>query len=295
MVPYRSLSATMRSFRLLAITLVLGMSACATRPDPSDPEAVAEFRQTNDPIEPFNRAMFDVHQGIDKYALRPAALGYRAVLPQPVRNGLHNAFGNLKSPVIFINDVIQGEVGRARDTLTRFMLNSTVGIGGIFDVAASMGLPAHEADFGLTAGKAGVGEGPYLFIPLLGPTNPRDLTGFGAGIAANPFTYLTFGSDGLNYAYDYGIPVLSGLDTRERLMDTIDSVNRTSLDPYATYRSGYRQQRNAAIASTGAAPAPGPANPGAASTGFGVGTRIPGAAPSLDKSEPAPPSRLPTN
>ncbi|MDT8266780.1 VacJ family lipoprotein, partial [Roseomonas sp. DSM 102946] len=145
----------MRSFRLLAITLVLGMSACATRPDPSDPEAVAEFQQTNDPIEPFNRAMFDVHQGIDKYALRPAALGYRAVLPQPVRDGVHNAIGNLKAPVIFINDVIQGEVGRARDTLTRFMLNSTVGLGGLFDVAASMGLPAHDADFGITAGKAG--------------------------------------------------------------------------------------------------------------------------------------------
>jgi len=280
--------------RGLALALALGATACATRPDSSDPDAVAEFNQTNDPIEPFNRSMFGIHQAIDRNVLRPAAVGYRAVVPDPLREGIHNALGNLKSPVTFINDVAQGEAGRARDTLTRFLLNSTVGLGGLIDVADKMGLPAHTADFGQTAGKAGLGEGPYLFIPLLGPSNPRDLTGFGAGIAANPFTYLTFGSDGLNYAYDYGIPVLTGLDTRERLIETLDSVNRSSLDPYATYRSGYRQQRARDIASTGPVWPPGkgpnaagatPEGPASApvpdagkaapSTGLGAGTRTP--------------------
>ena len=224
--------------------------------------------------------MFSVHQGIDQAVLQPVARGYRAVVPQPVRNGVRNVLGNLRSPVIFINDALQGEAGRARDTLARFMLNSTVGVAGIFDVAADMGLPGHTEDFGQTFAVAGLPEGPFLFIPVLGPSNPRDLAGFGAGIAANPFTYLTFGSDAANYAYDYGISGATVVDTREGLLDPIDEVNRTSLDPYATFRSAYRQLRareiaNGGAARTSAAPQIQQQSPPAAlGTGLGTGTGL---------------------
>ncbi len=270
----------MHPLSLLALLLALGTAACATRPPASEPEALAEYEQNNDPLEPTNRALFSVHQAIDGAVLQPVARGYRAAVPQPVRTGVRNALGNLRSPVIFINDVLQGEAGRARDTLARFMLNSTVGLAGIFDVAADMGLPGHTEDFGQTFATAGVGEGPFLFIPVLGPSNPRDLTGFGAGIAANPFTYLTFGSDGANYAYDYGIPVTTAVDTREGLLDPIDEVNRTSLDPYATLRSAYRQLRAREITNAGAprnsgAPQTRQESPPAAlGTGLGTGTGL---------------------
>ncbi|SHK40954.1 phospholipid-binding lipoprotein MlaA [Roseomonas rosea] len=247
--------------RLLAATLALGLlggalSGCATRPPADDPEALEEFRATNDPIEPWNRAMYDVHQAIDTVVLRPVAVAYRAVLPQPVRTGVSNVLSNLRSPVIALNDALQGETQRFGTTLGRFLLNTTLGVGGIFDVASDLGLPPHTEDFGQTFAMAGVEEGPYLFIPLLGPSNPRDLLGFAAGIAADPFTYLTFGNRDLAdtlYLIRAGATVVS---TRESLLDTLDDVQRTSLDPYATLRSAYRQQRAREIANTpGAAPA----------------------------------------
>lgn len=270
----------MRPLSLLALFLAFGATACATRPPPSEPEALAEYEQNNDPLEPTNRVLFSVHQGIDQAVLQPVARGYRAVVPQPVRTGIRNALGNLRSPVIFINDALQGEGGRARDTLARFMLNSTIGVAGIFDVAASMGLPGHTEDFGQTFATAGVPEGPFLFIPVLGPSNPRDLTGFGAGIAANPFTYLTFGSDAANYAYDYGTATATVVDTREGLLDPIDEVNRTSLDPYATLRSAYRQLRAREISNAGAPRSSGAPQtqqqspPAALGTGLGTGTGL---------------------
>jgi phospholipid-binding lipoprotein MlaA len=102
----------------LAFTLPL-IGGCAARPDPSDPDEVAEFRQTNDPIEPFNRTMFSVHQGIDRVVLRPVAVGYREVVPRPIRTGVRNVLGNLRTPVILANDMLQGEPRRAGDTLGR--------------------------------------------------------------------------------------------------------------------------------------------------------------------------------
>jgi ABC-type transporter MlaC component len=152
---------------------------------------VAEFRQNNDPIEPFNRGAYAVHQAIDRNVLAPVARGYRAVVPTPVRLGVRNVLANLRTPVILVNDVLQGEPRRAGDTLGRFVVNSTLGVGGIFDVAGNrLGVRGHAEDFGQTFARWGVGEGPYLFIPVIGPSNPRDLTGFGLGIAADPLVWL---------------------------------------------------------------------------------------------------------
>jgi phospholipid-binding lipoprotein MlaA len=250
-----------------ALVALLLLSACATRPDPSDPEAVAEFRQTNDPAEPFNRAMYSVHQGIDKVVLRPVATGYRAVVPEPVRLGIRNVLGNLRTPVILVNDMLKGEPRRTGDTLGRFLINSTVGLGGIIDVAQlHFGVRGHTEDFGQTLAVWGLRDGPYLFIPVLGPSNPRDLTGFGLGVAADPFVWLGQGVvvDALAWSRA-GVTVV---DTREGLIEPLDNLERNSLDPYATLRSVYRQRRRAEIKNRldQAAPA------AATSTGFGVGT-----------------------
>lgn len=229
---------------LVAAALVL--TGCATPPPATDREAVAEFRANNDPLEPFNRRMFGVHQVIDRSVLRPATVAYR-VLPDPVRNSVRNVLNNLRTPVVLLNDMLQGQSVRGGDTLGRFVINSTLGIGGLFDVAdTQFGVPVHYEDFGQTLATFGVGEGPFLFIPVLGPSNPRDLTGYGVDVAAQPLTWV---GQGLT------VSVLSGvragatvLDTRDYYFNTIDEVNRTSLDPYATLRSAYRQSRAAAIA-----------------------------------------------
>ncbi|WP_135468169.1 MlaA family lipoprotein [Crenalkalicoccus roseus] len=252
---------------LVALSLVAVLATgCATRPPAGDPEALAEFRETNDPAEPFNRAMYDVHQGLDRAVLRPVARGYRTVVPQPVRTGVRNVLGNLRSPVILLNDMLQGEPRRAGDTLGRFVINSTLGLGGIFDVAKShFGVPGHTADFGQTLGRWGVGEGPYLFVPVLGPSNPRDLLGFGAGVAADPFFWVGQGAvvDGLAW----GRVGATVVDTREDLLDPLDELERSSLDPYATLRSVYRQRRRAMIELR-----PGAEAPAGYGTGFGIGT-----------------------
>ncbi len=123
------------------------MSACATK----DPEAIAQ----HDPWEPTNRAVFDFDIQVDHAVARPVAKFYRSAVPEPAREGVHNALTNLNSPVVFTNDVLQGESEKATDTFGRFMINSTVGVAGLVDIAAKMGIPGHDNDFGITLGKAG--------------------------------------------------------------------------------------------------------------------------------------------
>ena len=241
-----------------ALLALLAVSACATRPPANDREAVAEFEANNDPAEPFNRAMYGVNDAIDRAVLEPVARGYRYVVPRPVRQGITNVLSNARSPVVLANDALQGETQRFGTTLGRFLLNSTLGVGGIFDVAKELGLPAHSEDFGQTLAVAGVREGPYLFLPLLGPSNPRDLVGFVAGILADPLTWLTFGNAQVAGTASYIRSGATVVSTREGLLDTVQGVRDTSLDPYATLRSAYRQTRAREIRNTPeAAPQPG--------------------------------------
>ena len=243
---------------LLALLALLAVSACATRPPADDRQAVAEFRANNDPVEPFNRAMYDVNDAIDRAVLEPVARGYRAVVPPPVRRGITNVLSNARSPVVLANDALQGETVRFGTTLGRFLINSTIGIGGIFDVAVDLGLRPHSEDFGQTLAVAGVGEGPFLYLPLLGPSNPRDLVGLIAGILADPLTWLTFGNAQVAGTASYIRTGATVVSTREGLLDTIANVRATSLDPYATIRSAYRQSRAREIANTPeATPQPG--------------------------------------
>jgi phospholipid-binding lipoprotein MlaA len=185
--------------------------------------------------------MFNTTLAIDRVVLRPTALVYRAVFPQPIRNGVRNFLNNLDSPIILTNDLLQGELGRARITLVRTVVNTTIGIGGLFDVADRWGYPRHREDFGQTLARFGIGEGPYLFIPLFGPANPRDLFGYGTDLFFQPLTYVQWGDESYVPYVRYGIDLI---DLRERNIETLDEIEQTSLDYYASVRSLYRQSRN---------------------------------------------------
>jgi phospholipid-binding lipoprotein MlaA len=163
------------------------------------------------------------------------------VFPQPLRNGVRNFLNNLDSPVILTNDLLQGEFSRARITLVRTVVNTTVGIGGLFDVADKWGYPRHREDFGQTLATFGIGEGPYLFIPLFGPANPRDLFGYGTDTFFQPLTYVQWGDQSYIPYVRYGVDLI---DLRERNIETLDEIEQTSLDYYASVRSLYRQSRN---------------------------------------------------
>lgn len=253
---------------VLALGLALGLGACATRPDPADPEAVAEFRATNDPLEPLNRGMYFVNDGLDTLVLRPAAEIYRIFVAPEVREAIRNVLANLRTPVILVNDVLQGETDRAGVTLGRFVINTTVGVGGIWDRARDFGLLGHTEDFGQTLAVWGVPEGPYLFIPVLGPSNPRDLAGAGVDIATNPLTWIS-GNETVD-AVLITRTGLTALDTREGLIEPLDALRQGSLDPYAALRSAYRQRREREISNV-----PTGASPAARGTGFGVGPEEP--------------------
>ncbi len=241
------LGMLMRAAKTMVVLAGLGLAlaGCATPPPASDPEGLAEFKQTNDPLEPANRVMYEVNTGLDTMILRPLAIGYTWAVPSFLRTRVHNVLSNLNSPVLLANDIMQTKPRRAGDTLMRFLINSTIGLGGMFDVADGWGYPYHDADFGETLALWGVSEGPYLFLPILGPGNPRDTSGYGVDIALDPLTWEPGGSVGWDIGYArYGATLV---DTRAGLMGTLDKATEQALDPYATVRSLYRQHRQSEI------------------------------------------------
>ncbi|MCS6891125.1 MAG: VacJ family lipoprotein [Rhodovarius sp.] len=235
-----------RSCRLLLAAGLLLLGACATPPPPEDAEALAEFRAANDPAEPLNRTLFAIDRAADRLALRPLTIAYREVVPEPARQGVRNLLRNLRTPVTLMNDMLQGEPRRAGDTLGRFLINTTLGLGGLIDVAdAHFGVPYRRNGFGTTLALWGVEPGPYLYLPLLGPYNPRDALGFGVDVVANPLAWFGQGSEVM--ALDIAWAGMTYLDQRDAVQDQLDEVERTSLDPYATIRAVSQQQRAAEI------------------------------------------------
>lgn len=219
------------------VFLALGLAGCA-----GSTNSVATGE--NDPYEATNRQMFALNQKMDKYFAKPIAVAYTKVVPDPARDGIHNFLVNLNLPVTFANDVLQGEAHRAVDTVGRFVVNSTIGIGGLIDVAQKTGIPEHTSDFGETLAVYGVKEGPYLVLPVLGPSNPRDAFGYGVDIALDPGTWITFRSSRF---FMLGRTAAGIIDERAENLDTLDQLERSSVDLYATLRSLYRQHRQAEI------------------------------------------------
>jgi phospholipid-binding lipoprotein MlaA len=197
-----------------------------------------------DPWEPWNRAMFAFNDSVDKAALEPIARGYRAITPRFFRTGVSNALGNLRAPVVLANDILQAEPARAGATAGRFAINSTLGVAGLFDVAARMGLERHDEDFGQTLGKWGVGSVPYLVLPLLGPSTLRDASGRIVDTAFDLLNYAEFDGDTETRAIRTGLTVLSG---REAAIEPIENLRANSIDPYVSARTSYLILRQSAI------------------------------------------------
>jgi phospholipid-binding lipoprotein MlaA len=226
---------------LVLAGLALLASGCATPPPETNKEARAEYDQQNDAAEPTNRAIFKFNKGLDDYAIKPVAQGYRDYIPSPVRKGIRSFFINMHEPWTFLNEVMQGEIKRSGQTLGRFCVNTTAGVLGFYDWMDGTLGPAHEEDFGQTLGVWGVGEGPFLTLPILGPSNPRDAVGTAVGYIADPASLalaLVVPPAGMA-----GMTVMGGIDKRERYIDELNEVERTSIDYYASLRSLYRQKR----------------------------------------------------
>ncbi|MFC7291951.1 VacJ family lipoprotein [Hirschia litorea] len=216
---------------------ILGLGGCAST-------EVAAPGTVYDPYEGFNRRMFALNNTLDKAILEPTAKGYRFVTTEDMREGFSNALANLKEPVTFANEILQGDFIDASNTVGRFALNSTLGVVGLVDVAGSLGIERKSEDFGQTLGKWGVGDGPYLVLPILGSTNPRDLLGTGIDSAFQPLNYAQFSGD---TEFRIGRSVLGVVSGREKLIELIADLREQQADPYTAARRIYGQTRDAAI------------------------------------------------
>ena len=207
-------------------------------------------QEVKDCFESLNRGIFSFNQGLDKVLFKPLSKGYRK-LPQPVRSGTSNVLSNLGSVVTIPNNILQGQVKDASINTLRLIVNSTLGIAGIFDVASYYGLEkSDKEDYGQTLGTWGVGEGCYFVLPVLGPTTVRDSIGSLANISGgNAWYNVTVANDTqyFNEADYYLSQALSGIDFRAKNLESFDSLEKTSIDLYASIRSLYLQDRNRKI------------------------------------------------
>ena len=235
-----------------------GQGTLALDPAIINPAAQDQAAAVDDPAEPANRVVFDANNAIDSHTLKPVAKAYRETVPGGLQHGLHNMLTNLQEPTVGFNDLLQGNPGRAAATLWRFTVNTTAGGLGILDIAADMGIEHHDADFGQTFGVWGIGAGPYLTLPLIGPSTVRDAAGLAVGAVLNPFS-LARGPAALTYA-QWSVYGGQAFDARVQNYDGLDELERGSVDFYAALRSVYLQHRQALVAdgkTPGAVP-PGP-------------------------------------
>lgn len=222
---------------LLALILLTGHTPALA--DESQTAAASVDESQFDPFEGYNRAMFEINHTLDTVFFRPISEVY-GVIPSPARKGVRNVLTNLKSPAIFFNDLLQGDFNDAGDTFGRIVLNTTLGIGGLFDVATELGVPYHSADFGETLAKVEFPSGPYIVLPFLGPSTPRDMIGRGGDFLLNPVNWVVMNNDddGL-YFIAVGLDLLDRRTEARGFTDTMEKAT----DPYAFLRSLYKQSR----------------------------------------------------
>ncbi len=228
--------AVRRGVTVALTGLALATAGCASPPE-NDPAAMAAYKQANDPIEPFNRNMLKANLVLDDAVLKPVAYIYKETLPEFSQDAVDSFLHNLRTPVILANDLMQGDGDRAWNTFVRFAANSTFGLGGLIDVAADMGYPSHDEDFGQTLAVWGIEPGPYLMLPLFGPSNPRDAIGRLFDTVIDPISWLAPTS------WQYGQFATEAVNERAMNYDAIEDLKKTSLDFYAAVRSLYRQRR----------------------------------------------------
>jgi phospholipid-binding lipoprotein MlaA len=225
---------------LAAAALMLG--ACAT--PPADPAERAAFERLNDPFEPTNRAIFEANLFADKWLIEPVAEGYRDGVPELLQVWIRNFLRWLHEPTILANNLMQGEISRAGRTTARFMINTLLGPAGLRDMAKQQGFDQEVGDFGQTLHVWGFPEGPYLMLPLIGPSNVRDGVGIAVDGLIDPMRFAAITSTG---AVTWGRFALQGIDDRAQVIDVFDELKRNSIDFYSQLRSLMRQRRAAQL------------------------------------------------
>lgn len=233
----------------LVLVLALGLGACATTggdqpntaPGASAP-AKPVVGDPHDPLETFNRTVYAFNDDFDRAIVKPTAESYLRVVPAPIRRGIGNFFGNLFEPTVIVNDVLQGKIGQAAADSGRFLINSTLGLLGIFDVAGHMGLEKHNEDFGQTLGKWGFGHGPYLVLPFLGPSSVRD------GLGLIPYYVYTNPTTAVDDSgVRWGATMVEAVDTRADLLGASRVLEQATTDPYVFLREAYLQKRRSLV------------------------------------------------
>jgi phospholipid-binding lipoprotein MlaA len=240
---------------LATVVLVCGLAAPATAFDSDDDaDALLESFEEEldsraqgypDPFERVNRATLRMNVALDLVIFDPVTNLYTFVVPEPMRRSLRRFFANLASPAVLVNDIIQLRFADAEVTFARLLTNTTIGVGGLLDPAAAFGLHGHETDFGHTMALAGVPSGPYLIVPIVGPTTVRDITGDFVGILFRPMTYFLLGVDSIFYSTAFGTG--TGLVVREEYAPSLRRLQEGSIDYYAALRNAWYQNRKAQI------------------------------------------------
>lgn len=217
---------------LLSLAISLVLTGCAS----TDPKST-------DVWEGWNRGTQEFNDDVDKAILKPVATGYEKITPEPIDQGVTNFFSNMNDIGVTINDVLQFKMLQAGMDLSRFIINTSIGLGGMIDVASMVDLPKHNEDFGQTLGYWGIPSGPYLVLPLVGPSSPRDLVGMIGDAALNPLTYVSIFGGAVGSAASGGASAVDVTDTRAGLMSTEKVVNEGSVDRYDFIKSSYQQHR----------------------------------------------------
>ena len=229
----------MRRLSSLLFTALI-LSACTTSKTP-EPGTIY------DPFESLNRNVYGFNESVDKAITGPAARAYNNNIPKPARDGLTNFMANANSSVTFFNDLLQAKPGRAAETFSRFVINTTVGLGGLFDVAGKSGLEGHREDFGQTMAVWGVPQGAYVMTPFLGPSNLRDTAGGVVDRVFDPLTWLEFGvSRNLDLYLSGGRTVVGAINTRASLEPAFENL-RVQPEPYIALRRAYANNRQSLI------------------------------------------------
>lgn len=230
---------------LCATAVLLASCAGTSAQQSQDSNAIGDVVEISDPFESSNRRVFAFNNAVDDAVIHPVVKGYRAAVPKPARTGFSNFLRNLKSPVTFANQLLQGDVDGAGDVVVRTAVNTLIGVGGIFDIAGREGIEYEQEDFGQTLGVWGVGHGPYLVVPVLGPSSLRDYAGYAVDSLADPLRWYLFNTD-QEWLY-YTKVGADYLVLRESLLDVLADLEHSSIDYYAAVRSTYYQRREAMV------------------------------------------------